>query len=242
MTVHRHETEGVDLDEIKRRRLARITGGLYAAYIGTTVLASAFGQIGLGTSQQVYQQLVTNEGSFRLALVLVLLSGLLFLLSAWGLYVLLRLVNSDLALLFLLLNAVGVAVQGASTLGLIAALSSPRIEGQALLYIDVYRLGFLTAQLFFGAWLFPLGYLVYKSGFLPRILGGLLVLDGIAVFIWFVQALLLPDYPQIRYPGLAISFVAELGLASWLLVKGIIPYRGSGESSEMTGVRGVAAN
>ncbi len=69
--------------------------------------------------------------------------------------------------------------------------------------------------------LFPLGYLVYKAGFLPQLLGVLLMLDGIAVLIWFLQALLLPDYPAIRYPGLAVSFIAELGLALWLLVKGV---------------------
>lgn len=69
--------------------------------------------------------------------------------------------------------------------------------------------------------MFPLGYLVYKSGFLPRFLGVLLMVDGIGVLIWFLQALLLPDYPAIRHPGLAVSFVAELGLALWLLVKGV---------------------
>ena len=94
-------------------------------------------------------------------------------------------------------------------------------DGLPYLSIDVYKTGFVTAQLFFGAWLFPLGYLVYKSGFLPRFLGVLLVPDGIAILIWFHQALLLPDYPAIRYPGLVVSFVAELGLALWLLVKGV---------------------
>jgi len=44
---------------------------------------------------------------------------------------------------------------------------------------------------------------------------------GIAVLIWFLQALLLPDVPAIRYPGLAVSFVAEVGLALWLLVMGV---------------------
>jgi len=82
-------------------------------------------------------------------------------------------------------------------------------------------MGWVTAQLFFGTWLFPLGYLVYKSRFLPRFLGVLLMLDGIGVGIWFLQALLLPDYPAIRYPGLAVSFIAEVGLALWLLVKGV---------------------
>ena len=162
-----------------------------------------------------------------------MLSGFLFLMVAWGLYVLLRPINRDLALLFLLLNAVGVAIQGASMLPLISALlqgdaashmqaySAAQAEGLAYLSINVYKLGFVTAQLFFATWLFPLGYLVYKSGSLPRFLGVLLVLDGVAVLIWFLQALLLPDYPAIRTPGLALSFVAEVGLALWLLVKGV---------------------
>ena len=214
-------------------RVARITGGFYVAYIVATVLATALGQIGLAAPPQVYQALVTSEDSFRLGLVLALISGFLFLMVAWGLYVLLRPVNRSLALLFLLLNAVGVAVQGASLLSLVSALlqgdeashmqafSAAQLEGMAYLSINVYKTSFVTAQLFFGTWLFPLGYLVYRSGSLPRFLGVLLIVDGFAVLVWFLQALLLPDYPAIRYPGLALSFVAEVGLALWLLVKGV---------------------
>jgi hypothetical protein len=214
-------------------KIARITGGLYLAYILASVLATLLGQIGLGTAPQVYQAIITNEGWFRLGLVVALLSGLLFALVAWGLYVLLRQVGEHLALLFLLLNAVGVAIQGASILSLVSAMlaaggashlqayTAGQVEGLAYLSIDAYKTGFVTAQLFFGAWLFPLGYLVYRSGSLPRFLGVLLLLDGIAVLIWFLQALLLPDYPAIRYPGLVVSFVAEVGLGMWLLVKGV---------------------
>lgn len=214
-------TAGPRLDPEARRNMARVTGGLYVAYIVATILATMFGQIGMGSDQQVFQAITANEGSFRLALFFVLASGLLFLLAAWGLYVLLRPVNPDLALLFLLLNAVGVAIQGASMLGLIGAMTAQQTETQALVFINVYKLGFLTAQVFFGAWLFPLGYLVYKSSFLPRLLGVLLLLDGIAVLIWLIQGLLLPDYPALRYPGLALSFIAEVGLALWLLFMGI---------------------
>lgn len=229
-------THGVDHEAASRRTLARVTGGLYLVYIATTVLATVFGQIGLGTSEHVYQQLITNETSYRVGLVFVLLSGLLFVLTAWGLYVLLRPVHPDLALLFLLLNAVGVAIQGASMLGLIGALIAPQAQEQAIQSIETYKLAFVTAQLFFGAWLFPLGYLVYRSTFMPRILGALLLLDGIAVFIWFLQALLLPDYPQLRYPGLAVSFIAEVGLALWLLVKGTASV-GHGTETELRVLR-----
>jgi len=214
-------------------KVARFTGGLYLAYILASILATMLGQIGLGQAPQVYQAIATNEGSFRLGLVVALTTGFLFLMVAWGLYVLLRQVNRNVALLFLLLNAVGVAIQGASLLSLVSALlqgdaashmqaySEAQLEGLAYLSINVYKAGWVTAQLFFGTWLFPLGYLAYKSGFLPRFLGVLLVLDGIAVLIWFLQALLLPAYPALHYPGLALSFVAEFGLGLWLLVKGV---------------------
>jgi len=213
--------------------MARITGGFYLGYFVASVLASLLGHIGPGDAPPVYQAIVTNGGSFRLGLVIALISGFLFLMAAWGLYVLLRSVNKHLVLLFLLLNAVGVAIQGASMLWLLSAMlqgdaashmqaySAAQLEGLAYLSINVYKMGWVTAQLFFGMWLFPLGYLVYKSKSLPRFLGILLMLDGIGVLIWFHQALLLPDYRAISLPGVAVSFVAELGLALWLLVKGV---------------------
>src|ERR1035437_5320832 len=220
-------------DQLALNKVARITGGFYLAYILASVLADTLGHIGRGTAQQVYQAIATNVGSFRLGLVIALITGFLFLMAAWGLYVLLRRVNKDLALLFLLLNAVGVAIQGASMLSLVSAMlqgdaashmqafSATQVEGLAYLSINVYKTGWVTAQLFFGMWLFPLGYLVYKSGSLPKFLGVLLILDGFAVLFWFLQALLLPAYNAIHYPGLALSFIAELGLALWLLVKGV---------------------
>jgi hypothetical protein len=220
-------------DHLGQDKMARITGGFYLAYILASVLATMLANIGLGDAQQVYQAIVTNEGSFRLGLVIALITGFLFLMAAWGLYVLLRPVDKHLALLFLLLNAVGVAIQGASMLSLVSALlqgdgashmqaySAAQLEGLAYLSINVYKTGWVTAQLFFGTWLFPLGYLVYKSRYLPRFLGVLLVLDGFGVLIWFLQALLLPAYNAIHYPGLVVSFIAELGLGLWLLVKGV---------------------
>lgn len=224
---------GTPLDRLGPGIIARITGGIYLTYVLASILAGALGQIGLGDAPQVQEAILTSPGSFRVALVLALLTGLLFVLTAWGLYLLLGPVNRALALLFLLLNAVGVAIQGAAMLFLVSALllndgtahmqaySSTQVGGLTYLAIDTYKTGWVTAQLFFGAWLFPLAYLVYRCRFLPRFLGVLLALDGIAVAIWFLQVLLLPDYPAIRYPGLAVSFVAEVGLALWLLIVGV---------------------
>ena len=111
-----------NIDHLAQGKVAKITGGFYVAYILASVLATALGQIGPGGAQQVYQATVANTGSFHLGLVIALISGFLFVMVAWGLYVLLRPVNRDLALLFLVLNAVGVAIQGASMLSLVTAM------------------------------------------------------------------------------------------------------------------------
>ena len=219
--------------KLPRQKIARITGGLYLAFILALIVADTVGHIGAGEVDQAYAVLTADPRRFAVGLVFGLLSAFLFVLAAWGLYVLLRPVNPDLALLFLLLNAIGVAIQVASYFPLIFAMlstetsvftqafSAAQVEAMQYIALNLYKLSFVTAQLFFGTWLFPLGYLVYKSGFLPKFLGVLLILDGFAIVFWFFQAILLPDYPALSYPGMALSFVAEFGLGLWLLVKGV---------------------
>jgi hypothetical protein len=219
-------------DALAQDQVARVTGGFYLGFILASFLADTVAHVGVSDPQQVYETIGTDLWAFRLAFVIALISAFLFLMAAWGLYVLLRPVNGDLALAFLLLNAVGVAIQCASMLWLVVAMllgqtpsymqaMSGQVEGLTYLSINAYKAGFVTAQLFFGTWLFPLGYLVYRSGFLPKFLGALLGLDGFAILGWFLQALLWPDYEAVIYPGLIVSFVAEVGLGSWLLLKGV---------------------
>jgi hypothetical protein len=113
-----------------------------------------------------------------------------------------------------------VLAQGDSAVD-VHALTGPQLDALALLSVSTYRVGFVTPQLFFSAWLFPLRLLVLRSGFLPRFLGWLLLIDGVAVLVWFLQVLLAPAYPAISYPAWAVGFIAELSLALWLLVKGV---------------------
>lgn len=107
--------------------------------------------------------------------------------------------------------------------GVPTALSQGQLDVLARGDIDMYRTGFVIAQLFFGTWLFPLGFLVWRSGFLPRFLGVLLVLDGVAELVRFLQALLLPTHPGVKTPGTVVSLLAEVGLTLWLLVRGVAP-------------------
>jgi len=218
------------------KKTARIAGFLYLAYFVFFFLAdngvhyTAVGNENLAT---IAQHMMTSEWLFRFGFVSFLIAAVLFLLSAWALYVLLKPVNPDLALLFLLLNLSGVAVKCASLMSEFAAylllsgvnymqvFQTDQLQALAIFFLNVYKNGFMIAQIFFGIWLLPLGYLVFKSGFLPKILGVLLMIYCFAILIWFFQFFLFPSYEFISYPGLALSFVAEFALCLWLLIKGV---------------------
>jgi hypothetical protein len=218
------------------KRAARVAGLLYLAHFVTFFLAdngvhpTAVGPMDVAATAH---SMVASERLFRIGFVSFLLTALFFLLAAWALYVLLKPVNRDLALLFVLLNLGGVAIQCMSQLGELAALlllsgadylsafQADQLEALAMLSLNLYQNGFMIAQLLLNLWLFPLGYLVLKSGFLPRILGILLIIDGFAMLIWFFQSFFFPGYEVVSTLCLAQSFIAEASLCLWLLVKGV---------------------
>jgi hypothetical protein len=220
------------INDLSPRKTARITGLFYLIFIVTTVLATNVRSqfIVAGDAAATANNIVAAQELFRVGFVTELVSAVFFLLAAWGLYALLKPVNKNLALLFLLLNLGGVAVECINALNLYAALQTlsgatylsafqtSQLQAMAMSYLDLYTNGFLIAQIFFSAWLLPLGYLVYKSRFLPKFLGLLLILDFFGNMSWFLQGFLLPDYKILAYPGNAISFIAEIALTAWLLI------------------------
>jgi hypothetical protein len=217
------------------KKTARMAGFLYLIYILTTAFAGVVRSnlIVSGDAVTSAKNIMASEGLFRIGFVSDVVAAVLFLLTAWTLYVLLKPVNKNLALLFLLLMLGGVSVQCISLLNLIAALlflsssayvqvlQADQRQTLAMFFLDLHENGFVIAQIFYATWLFPLGYLVFKSGFLPRILGILLLLDGFCVLIWFLQFFLFPGYETITHVGWAVSFIAEVSLCLWLLIMGV---------------------
>jgi hypothetical protein len=216
-------------------KTARMAGLFYLIFILTTVLAAYIrgGLIVSGDAAVTANNIIGSELFFRIGFVAELVSAVFFVLAAWALYVLLKPVNKNLALLFLLLNLGGVAVECINALNLLTALQflsganylnvfqTGQLQAMAMSSLNSYTNGFLIAQIFFSAWLLPLGYLVYKSRFLPKFLGLLLILDFFGNLSWFLQGFLLPDYGILAYPGNAISFIAEISLTAWLLIMAV---------------------
>jgi hypothetical protein len=217
------------------KKTARIAGALYLLYIVVHVSADVIGRskiIVYGNAAATAQNILASAWQFRIGFSLDLLAAVLFLLAAWALYRLLKPVNENLALLFLLLNLVGVGIQAASDLFLPAsqlllseanylkAFLPEQLQALAMICLYQYKYGFMIAQVFYGAWLFPLGYTVFKSGFLPRLLGLLLMVHCCTWLMTALQFFLFPGFTAITYVSWPLGFIAEFGLSLWLLIKG----------------------
>jgi hypothetical protein len=227
-----------DQIQMPQHIVARIAGFFYLAFIAVFA-TSTFIQgmpIVWGDAAATANAIAASPGIFRLGVTTELLAALLFLLSAWALYVLFRPVNRDLALLFLLLNLVGVAIESVNILLHFAALlldtasmtafTPDQLQALGLIFLKVSGSGSTICTPFYAAWLFPLGYLVIKSRLLPKIFGILLFLDGISLMICNVQMWFFPGYEKWMYPLYPVMFIAECGLGLWLALKGVrVPAR-----------------
>jgi len=223
------------IGDLPQRTVARVAGFLYLTYIVTFASSSIIQgkPIVSGDAAATARNIMASERLFRIGFTSELVAALLFLLTAWALYLLLKPVNESLALLFVLLNIVGVAIECVSTLPRFAALllvsradylkalNPDQLQGLAMFFLKFGGSGDTVSVLFYGAWLFPLGYLVVKSRFLPRILGILLIIDGVCLLICFFQLWLFPGHQRLTYPLYPVMFIAECGLALWLLLKGV---------------------
>ncbi len=185
-----------------------------------------------GDAVGIAQNILSSAGFFRIGLVIDLFAAILFFLAAWALYRLLEPVEKNLALLFLLLNLGGVTVQCLSDLFLLAgqmllggadylkSFSPAQLQSLAMLSLYGYKNGFEIAQLFYGAWLFPLGYLVFRSGFLPRLLGIVLMLHCGFWLMTTIQFFIFPEFSAITNISWPLGSSPNLGLrcGCWLKI------------------------
>ena len=216
-------------------KTARIAGFLYLMYMVIIIPADALGRsplIVFGDAATTARNIMASEWQFRIGITGDLVSAVFFLLAAWALYVLLKPVNKDFALLFLLLNLGGVAVYSINLLNQFAAVlllsgvdylkvfQADQLQSLAMFFLNLHNNGYWIAQIFFGAWLFPLGYLVYKSGFLPKILGIVMMIHFVGWTMTSLQFFLFPGFTAITYVTYPLGFISEFGLTLWLLIMG----------------------
>ena len=219
-------------EKMNPNKTARIAGLLYVIpwvlSIGAFLLRQNI--VVPGDAAATAENIMASESLFRLSIVGDLFVQVVFIVLVLFLYRLLRPVNRNIAGLMVILFLVSVPITMLNELNHLAVplllnstdtltfFTASQLQTLVPLFLDLHEIGIMIAYIFWGLWLFPLGYLVFKSGFLPRILGILLMISCFGYLIDFFAFFLFPD------AGVSINMFtgwAELLLCLWLLIKGV---------------------
>ena len=219
------------------KRLARIAGLLY-------LLVGVFGGFAegyvepkmyvAGSAAATAGNVVANAGLLRIGVVADLLDGTFFVFLALTLYILLKHVHKSVARAMLVLVAIATTItcliavfefeglRVATDSSYAAAFGAAGSNALVLLLLDTQHYGLLIAQIFFGLWLAPLGYLTYKSGMFPKALGVVLIVGAACYLVDLLAAFLVPDAGQRIHSFIVVPCaIAEISMVLYLLVKGV---------------------
>jgi hypothetical protein len=219
------------------KRLARIAGVLY-------LLVGIFGGFAegfvdpkmyvAGNAVATAGNVVAHSGLVRMGVVAHLLDGTFFVFLAMTLYLLLEHVHKSVARAMLVLVALSTGIiclnavfqfeglRVATDSSYAAAFGIAGSNALVLLLLDTQHYGTLIAQVFFGLWLAPLGYLANKSGLFPKWLGVVLVVGAVCYLVDLFAAFLVPGFSQKIHAFVVIpSAIAEISTVLYLLVVGV---------------------
>src|SRR5437868_7463707 len=219
------------------KRLARIAGVLYLLVGIFGGFAEGFVEPRMyvaGNAATTASNLLANAGLVRLGVVADLFQATVWVFLGLTLYLLLKHVNKSVARAMVVLVAIGASIVCLNTVfefeGLraatgavnLAAFGTAGSNALVLLLLDTQHYGIFIAQIFFGLWLVPLGYLAYKSGLFPKWLGVVLIVGGVCYLVDLLAAFLVPDFGQNIHTFVVIpSAIAEISMVLYLLVIGV---------------------
>ena len=217
-------------------RNARIAGLLY-------ILGSALGVVRLiyipstlivhGDGAATANNIAAHELLFRFGIVSYLLCSVLWIFVTLALYRLFKEVDQSLAVLMVILGSLMVtplffvnAVNDAAALlfvhgaDFLSVFVKPQRDAFAMLFLNLHHQLDVANEIFWGLWLLPYGLLVYKSRFIPRILGVWLILAGFAYVAISLTGFLLPGYESKVSNYAQPALVGELVVMLWLVLMG----------------------
>jgi hypothetical protein len=221
-------------------RQAALTAGL--AFAAMAVLALFANFYVLGTLIEPHDAAATvsniagSEGLFRAGIAAFAVNFVLDVVVGWALYILLRRTSRSLSLLAAAFRLATGAIGATALLNLLAVL--PLLDGtgyaaafgaaqraaQVMLYHDAFISGFGIALVFFGVHLLLLGYLAYRSEYVPTVLGILLALAGLGYLVNYLARILLTGYEDYRsafmLPAFGLALTGEFSWMFWLLLRG----------------------
>jgi len=218
----------VRIDEASPRNLARVAGILYLLDILTSVpgdLLAGKAHILPGDAAATAANVMTHEPLLRLGVAANLFATACYAGVTVVFYALFKVVNRRLALLMMFTSLTALAIWTSGSLSQLAAtlvvrgggISGPRAQQQALMLLEWNANASKIGTAVFGAYCLLIGYLIFKSSFLPRILGILMMSGGVGLLTSLSPALAGDLYPYNAVPAL----VGETSLMLWLLLRGV---------------------
>jgi uncharacterized protein YjiS (DUF1127 family) len=204
-----------------------IFGGFAQGFVGPKIYAA-------GDAATTAMNVLANTHLVRLGVVADLINQVFFIGLALTLYGMLKHVQLGVARTMLALVTVAVAIGSLNSVLLFEGLQvatdasyqltwgSTGVSSVVMLLLDLHHYGLLTAQVFFGLWLAPLGYLAWKSGLFPKALASVLVLGAICYLIDLLAAFLVPEIGRTIHGYIVIPCaVAEIWMVLYLLIIGV---------------------
>lgn len=231
---------------------ARVAGMLYLIIVITGYFSLMYvpGKLIVhGDTAATIHNVLEFESLFRANILVGIVASIVFLFLALSLYRLLKEVSQSLAAIMVILVLVQVPITFAGVLNqtatlelahgadYLSAFSAPQREALAMLFIKLDSRLTITSELLWGLWLLPLGLLVYRSSFLPRLLGLWLGANGIAYVATCFIGILSPQYLEITNKITFPILLGEVAFMLWLLIMGaktprtILPNVKSGTNS-----------
>ncbi len=223
--------------EISHNLLARIAGVLYFIVIAGGIFSEVFVRqelIAYGDPIATANNILENESLYRWGFVIQLIYLVCNIPLVLIFHELFKRSDRFLALLFLLFFLTANAIEimnminhylpldlleiGAN----LGGLGKDRAAALAYMSLATHSIGFSISLVLFGCYCILIGYLIIKSDFLPRLLGLLMLIAGLCYLFDSFSVFLVPDFAKKLFPYILLPcLVAELSLATWLLIKGV---------------------
>jgi hypothetical protein len=206
--------------------LTLMTGPLRLIYIPNKLFVT-------GNATATAQNIAAHETLFRLGILSDVFSATMIIFLTLALYRLFKGVDQGLARLVVILGSLMVTpiyfvntINDAAALLLVrgadflSVFDKPQRDALAMLFLRLHFHGVLVNEIFWGLWLFPFGLLVYKSRFLPRILGVWLMLACFGYLALSVTGILWPQYEDMVWNWVSPVTFGELAIMLWLIIMG----------------------
>ena len=185
---------------------------------------------------ETYNNIVTNESLFKTGILSDLILYTTFIFLALSLYKLLRNTSENIARTMVILVLISVPISYVnliSKLDIISLINETQVlkhtdlnlqYSQMMTLLESHNNGILLVEIFWGLWLFPFGYLVFNSGFIPKIMGVFLMIACFGYLSDFLGYFLFPEYfgkTVIPTIGGISQALGEMGICLWLLIFGV---------------------